>query len=237
MAHQQINIIHSHMIFMCMVIIQRLMPVYLIHSIIHIHIVSLDIHICLVVAVVGFLFRMSIAKSSYPPQNQKTKKKISIYFNEMETKNFFNTAADWNAIAVDYNHYPPAAAQYANAGPYGATGSYIAEYGGVVNDHRPESPNDDKVTNFRKPKKKTKTNHFPFGMPEPLETRENRNVCFFCNFKLMKICLIFLFSKHSITCCHKVLPIYRLHIMMNCLIFELHHRLVAQCWIIAIKMN
>lgn len=90
----------------------------------------------------------------------------------------FNTAADWNAIAVDYNHYPPAAAQYANAGPYGATGSYIAEYGGVVNDHRPESPNDDKVIS-QNCRKKT----FPLHTPESLGTlRTSGKLFLFFNF-------------------------------------------------------
>lgn len=58
----------------------------------------------------------------------------------------FHEAADWNAAPVDYNnHYQQTAAQYANSGPYttGNTSTYIAEYGGAVNE-RPESPSEDK---------------------------------------------------------------------------------------------
>lgn len=55
-------------------------------------------------------------------------------------------AADWNAVAVDYNHYP--ATQYANSGPYGTSIGATYEYSGGVNDHRPESPGDDKVRDF-----------------------------------------------------------------------------------------
>lgn len=53
------------------------------------------------------------------------------------------TATDWNAVAVDYNHYPTT--QYANSGPYGTSIGATYEYSGGVNDHRPESPGDDKV--------------------------------------------------------------------------------------------
>lgn len=53
------------------------------------------------------------------------------------------TATDWNAVAVDYNHYPTT--QYANSGPYGTSIGATYEYSGGVNDHRPESPSDDKV--------------------------------------------------------------------------------------------
>lgn len=52
-------------------------------------------------------------------------------------------ATDWNAVAVDYNHYPTT--QYANSGPYGTSIGATYEYSGGVNDHRPESPSDDKV--------------------------------------------------------------------------------------------
>lgn len=52
-------------------------------------------------------------------------------------------ATDWNAVAVDYNHYP--STQYANSGPYGTSIGATYEYSGGVNDHRPESPGDDKV--------------------------------------------------------------------------------------------
>lgn len=51
-------------------------------------------------------------------------------------------ATDWNAVAVDYNHYP--STQYANSGPYGTSIGATYEYSGV-NDHRPESPGEDKV--------------------------------------------------------------------------------------------
>ncbi|XP_055314525.1 catenin delta-2 isoform X2 [Sitodiplosis mosellana] len=51
-------------------------------------------------------------------------------------------ATDWNAVAVDYNHYP--STQYANSGPYGTSIGATYEYSGGVNDHRPESPGDDK---------------------------------------------------------------------------------------------
>lgn len=54
------------------------------------------------------------------------------------------TGTDWNAVAVDYNHYNPST-QYANSGPYGTSIGAAYEYSGGVNDHRPESPNDDKV--------------------------------------------------------------------------------------------
>lgn len=54
-----------------------------------------------------------------------------------------SAATDWNAVAVDYNHYPTT--QYANSGPYGTSIGATYEYGGV-NDHRPESPSDDKVS-------------------------------------------------------------------------------------------
>lgn len=53
------------------------------------------------------------------------------------------TATDWNAVAVDYNHYP--STQYANSGPYGTSIGATYEYGGGVNDHRSESPGEDKV--------------------------------------------------------------------------------------------
>lgn len=46
-------------------------------------------------------------------------------------------------MAVDYNHYP--STQYANSGPYGTSIGATYEYSGGVNDHRPESPSDDKV--------------------------------------------------------------------------------------------
>lgn len=52
-------------------------------------------------------------------------------------------ATDWNAVAVDYSHYPTT--QYANSGPYGTSIGATYEYSGGVNDHRPESPGDDKV--------------------------------------------------------------------------------------------
>lgn len=54
------------------------------------------------------------------------------------------TGTDWNAVAVDYNHYNPST-QYANSGPYGQSIGATYEYSGGVNDHRPESPTDDKV--------------------------------------------------------------------------------------------
>lgn len=46
-------------------------------------------------------------------------------------------------MAVDYNHYPTT--QYANSGPYGTSIGATYEYSGGVNEHRPESPTDDKV--------------------------------------------------------------------------------------------
>lgn len=57
-----------------------------------------------------------------------------------------SAATDWNAVAVDYNHYPTT--QYANSGPYGTSIGATYEYGGV-NDHRPESPSDEKVKRIR----------------------------------------------------------------------------------------
>lgn len=57
-----------------------------------------------------------------------------------------SAATDWNAVAVDYNHYPTT--QYANSGPYGTSIGATYEYGGV-NDHRPESPSDDKVKHIQ----------------------------------------------------------------------------------------